>query len=179
MNTQEQDRARAYADAFYEAALQRWLTVLESVAGKVAGDWDLLSRLQASDTEFSARQPLLNSLLPADVDAPVRNLFYTLMQREDLGLLPDIAVAFHGRMVLGAAEAVRVEVVSAVPLAEQERAALSDRLAVQYSSELEFHYRVDPSILGGLIVRVGDKLIDGSVASRLAAMKQALGVTNG
>ena len=38
-------------------------------------------------------------------------------------------------------------------------------------------YRVDPAILGGLIVRVGDKLIDGSVASRLAAMKQALGVT--
>jgi F-type H+-transporting ATPase subunit delta len=50
------------------------------------------------------------------------------------------------------------------------------RLETQYGADLDVRYKVDPTILGGLIVRVGDKLIDGSVASRLAAMKQVLGV---
>ena len=45
------------------------------------------------------------------------------------------------------------------------------------ATELNVHYRVDPAILGGLIVRVGDRLIDNSLAARLAAMRQTLGVT--
>ena len=67
--------------------------------------------------------------------------------------------------------------VSAIALADEQRRALVAKLEAQYGRNLVYSYRVDPAILGGLIVRVGDKLIDGSVASKLAAMKQALGVT--
>ena len=71
-----------------------------------------------------------------------------------------------------------VEIASAVPLTEAEQASLADKLTAQYGSGLQFDYRVDPALLGGLIVRIGDKLIDGSVASKLAAMKQTLGITS-
>ena len=51
------------------------------------------------------------------------------------------------------------------------------KLVSQYGGNLAYEYKVDSAILGGMIIRVGDKLIDGSVASRLAALKQTLGVS--
>jgi ATP synthase F1 delta subunit len=106
-------------------------------------------------------------------------LLYALAQHGDLGVLPDIAVALRARMGQTTEAATRVEIVSALPLTEAETALLTEKLVTEYGRGLEFQYRVEPAILGGLIIRVGDKLIDGSVASRLAAMKQALGVTSG
>ncbi|PKO20944.1 MAG: ATP synthase F1 subunit delta [Chloroflexi bacterium HGW-Chloroflexi-1] len=176
MNTQ--DRVRSYADAFFEAAWERWLAALETAAGRLEQNPQLLARLQAADVEFAQRQPLLDSILSADVDQPVRNLLYTLMQRGELALLAGIAHSLRQRARAQAAP-VRVEVISAVPLTDTERQALLAQLEAQHGAGLDVRHRVDPTILGGLIVRVGDKLIDGSLASRLAAMRQALGATTG
>ncbi len=134
--------------------------------------------MQAADVEFVQRQPLVDRLLPADADLPVRNLLYALTQRGDLGLLPEIVTSLRQRAARAAAAPAVAEVTSAVPLTDAERALLVARLQAQFGGELDVRYQVDPSILGGLIVRVGDKLIDGSVASKLAAMKQSLGVSN-
>ncbi len=173
MNTGE--RAQSYADAFYAAAIERWLTALEGVSTTLANDRTLLDRLQAAGVEFAKRQGALDGIIPADTDPLVRNLLLTLMQQGDLGLLPDITAALRQR---GAEVApVAVDVVTAAALDDDQRQALEARLAAQYGAGLTFSYRVDAAILGGIIVRVGDKLIDGSVAGRLAAMKQALGVT--
>ncbi len=172
------DRVSSYAQAFYEAALERWLAALEGVATKLAADPATLARGQAIGADFALRQPVLDGLLPADVDIPVRNLVYTLAERGDLALLAEIAVALREQMRRAEAEPVAAEIISAVPLTDAERQALVARLEAQYGAGLDVRYQVDPAILGGLIVRVGDKLIDGSVASRLAAMKQALGVTD-
>jgi F-type H+-transporting ATPase subunit delta len=177
MNTQDRDRARSYAEALYEATFERWLLVLDAAADALSSDERLLDRVPAGQMEFGARKALLDDAMPADVDLPVRNLLYSLAQRGDLPLLGEIAAALRVRLTRVAEAATRVEVVSAVPLTEEERTMLASKLASQYGAGLEFTYRVDPEILGGLVVRIGDKLIDGSVASKLAAMKHALGVT--
>jgi len=171
------ERVQSYASAFYEAALERWTATLDSVAASLAGNSQLMDRLLTADLEFATRQRLLDGVVPPDVDLPVRNLLYSLLQRGDLALLPDIAKALRERARQAEALPVPVEVVTALPLADDQRQALVAKLRVQYGSNLAFDYRVDPTILGGMIVRVGDRLIDGSVASKLAAMKQALGVT--
>jgi F-type H+-transporting ATPase subunit delta len=101
-----------------------------------------------------------------------------LMQRGDLGLLPEVTAALRQRMRQTEAQPTQVEVVTAMPLDDAQREVLEAKLAAQHGAALAYTYRVNPAILGGVIVRVGDKLIDGSVASRLAAMKQALGVKN-
>jgi F-type H+-transporting ATPase subunit delta len=69
---------------------------------------------------------------------------------------------------------VSAEVTSAVPLTVRERSALEGRLRARYGHELGIAYHVDPDILGGLIVRVGDRYVDGSVAARLAQLRQTL-----
>jgi F-type H+-transporting ATPase subunit delta len=173
------DRIHPYAEAFCQAALERWLAPLDDVAAKVAQDHSLLERLQATDVDFARRQRLLDGVLPGDADPPVRNLLYTLMERGDLGLLAGVAGAVRQRMARAEAAPIQVEVVSAVPLTDVERQSLIAKLEAQYGAGLDVHYRVDPAILGGLVVRVGDKLIDGSLATRMAAMRQALGVTIG
>ena len=127
--------------------------------------------------DFTERQPLLDALLPADVDLPVRNLFYTLAQHGDLALLGDVEAAIQRKFSHAEAALVPVEVVSATPLAEAHRAKLIATLEQQHGAGLDVRYTVDPEILGGLIVRVGDKLIDGSLKSRLAGMRQVLGVS--
>lgn len=179
MNTQDRDLARSYAEAFVAAASDRWQRVLTDAAAALARDERLADRAQAEQLDFAAIKALIDGVLPGDVDLLVRNLLYSLAQRGELNLLPAISAALQARLARGAEARMPVEVVSAVPLTDDERAALSARLAAHYGAGLDFAYRVDPGIIGGLVVRIGDKLIDGSVASKLTALKQALGVTSG
>jgi F0F1-type ATP synthase delta subunit len=71
------------------------------------------------------------------------------------------------------AAAASCEVVSAVPLDASQRTRIEDRLRAEHGNVL-VRYRVEPAILGGLVVRVGDRLVDGSVAARLGQLRQAL-----
>jgi F-type H+-transporting ATPase subunit delta len=170
------DRTRSYAQAFLEAAMERWLAALQAVSAQLAEDRELSKRLQASDVDFGERRLLLDQVFPAEADPPVRNLVYTLMQRGDLGLLGEVIESLRQQMRRAEAAPIAVEVTSAVPMDSAQRSTLVAKLEAQYGAGLAIHYRVDPAILGGLIVRIGDKLIDGSLATRMAAMKQALGV---
>jgi ATP synthase F1 delta subunit len=67
------------------------------------------------------------------------------------------------------------EITSAVPLTDKEQTTVSKDLLTQLGDNAEVAFRVDPSILGGLIIRVGDKVMDNSVASQLNEMRQNLG----
>jgi ATP synthase F1 delta subunit len=87
--------------------------------------------------------------------------------------LPEINSAL-GRVVSGQQEPVKAEITSAVELSEQEKEALRQSLAKQFGGDLSFTFHVDPALLGGLRVRVGDRLIDTSVASRLTALRESL-----
>lgn len=175
MNTA--DRAQGYANAFYEAAFDRWLGSLEGVAHTLAGNRGLAQLLQAENATFEDRQAALAGVTPADIDPLLRNLLNVLLQRGELNLLPEVAAALRERMRQVEAKPVIAEVTTAVPLPEDQRSELEARLVQQYGQNLTWAYHVDPAILGGVIVRVGDKLMDSSVASRLAAMRQTLGVT--
>ena len=68
----------------------------------------------------------------------------------------------------------RALVTSAVALTPDERRALEQKLRARFGQEVSFEYRVDPALLGGIVAKVGDKIIDGSLASRLNAMHEML-----
>jgi F-type H+-transporting ATPase subunit delta len=65
-------------------------------------------------------------------------------------------------------------ITSAVALTADERNALESKLRAKFGRDLAFAYQVDPALLGGVIVKVGDKIIDGSLASKLNAMAETL-----
>jgi F-type H+-transporting ATPase subunit delta len=170
---------QSYAQAFHEAAVERWLAAMQAISERLAENPELAEKLQAADVDFRERMPLLEGYFSAEADPPVRNLVYTLMQHGDLELLGEVAELLRLRMHRAEAAPLAVEVTSAVALTDEQRSTLVSKLEAQYGAGLDIRYRLDPAILGGLIVRVGDKLIDGSLATRMAAMKQALGVATG
>lgn len=169
------DRVHAYAQAFYAAAMDRWLGALGSVSDRLTHDPQLLNRIQG-DGDLASRQRLLDGLMPADVDLPVRNFLYTLLQHTDLSMLSGIVDALRDLMSQVGEGPVEVEVTTAVAMTDQERQSLVSKLQQQFGTSLDLRYVTDPAILGGVVIRAGDKLIDGSVATRLADMRQALGV---
>jgi F-type H+-transporting ATPase subunit delta len=66
------------------------------------------------------------------------------------------------------------EVISAVPLERPQQDAIIQQLRAKYGPALDVRFAVDPSILGGLIVRVGDRVLDTSVRSRLSQVQQRM-----
>jgi F-type H+-transporting ATPase subunit delta len=101
-----------------------------------------------------------------------RDLLNQAAQRVDLTGVKDVLSAIER----GAAEsaALEGEVTSAVPLTDAERQTLEARLRARYGAELPVRFKVDPTILGGLVVRVGDQMVDGSLAAKLNQLRQAL-----
>jgi hypothetical protein len=85
------------------------------------------------------------------------------------------AVEF-GRLLRQQAQAagMLVWVRSAVPLTEEQRGLLKRRLRERFGQEFILRVEIDPSLLGGLVVRVGDQVFDGSVAGRLSALSERL-----
>jgi F-type H+-transporting ATPase subunit b len=66
------------------------------------------------------------------------------------------------------------EVTSALPLTAEEKEAVRQDILSRIGAQATVTFRVDPGILGGLVVRVGDKVLDGSVAGQLEALRQNL-----
>ncbi len=173
MNAQE--LSHQYATAVFSLALDSWLTPLTAVENELANNATLAATLQDKDRSFSERQQALDKLIPGDSSQQVRNFLYTLLRDGDIGLLSGVMGELN-RMVRGGPLVQMARVTTALALSDKEKEAFRQKLSAQYGESLEFEFNVDPVILGGAIVQVGDKVIDGSVATRLASMSNVLGV---
>jgi F-type H+-transporting ATPase subunit delta len=90
-----------------------------------------------------------------------------------MSLGPSIA-AFFREMVDQERGVVRASVTSAVELDEGRRASLLQRLREETGHDVVLEERIDPEVLGGLVVRIGDRMLDGSARSRLRALRSRL-----
>jgi F-type H+-transporting ATPase subunit delta len=158
-----EQNARVYARALHEVLVAEWQRQLRSIADTLAAG--------GGSAEEQARR--VEAALPANTPAQLRNFLLTLVQQNDLRLLPEIVRAFGE--VAGVGEVVTAaEIQSAVALEAPQQQQLEQQLAARYGKNLEIRYTVDPAILGGLIIRVGDQVIDTSVRSRLSAIQRTM-----
>lgn len=70
--------------------------------------------------------------------------------------------------------ALAVKVGSAVPLTKDEQTSLRKKLEARFQQPLELLFEVEPSLLGGVVIRAGDQVLDGSVKGRLETLRQSL-----
>jgi F-type H+-transporting ATPase subunit delta len=170
-----QELSHKYATAIFSLALESWLTSLNVVQSELANHRTLAENLQKADRSFGERQKELDKIIPDNSSQGVRNFLYTMLREGDIALLGEV-IAELGRMMRGGPQVQIARVTTAIPLSDQEKEAFRQKLAAKYGENLELDFNVDPAIVGGAIVQVGDKVIDGSVATRLEAMSNALGV---
>jgi F-type H+-transporting ATPase subunit delta len=103
----------------------------------------------------------------------VRNFLFVLADHRRTHLIPEAILAFHEviRQREGVAEA---EVSSAVELSAAQKKEMAATLARLTGKKMETKYALDPALLGGAVVRIGDTIYDGSLRSRLNAMRARL-----
>ena len=168
--------ARPYAEAAFAAAVEGgtltpWAEALDALAAFAASDSmsDVVSDPRVTSDQKVA---LFVSLVPA-VDAGLRNLLAALAEHGRFGVLPELAAQFPALQIAHAASA-DAQVVSAFPLGDATLASLVVSLEKRFGRKIVPHVSVDPALIGGVTVRVGDEVIDASVRGRLAAMDAAL-----
>lgn len=168
--------ARPYADAAFElargaGALGPWSEALDRLAA-VAADSNM--RACINDPKLSADQ--LNTLVQevgGNLTAEQQNFVRVLVDNERLQVLPeirDLFVALKNEHE-GVLEA---EIASAFPLDDAALAALKADLEARFQARLNVTVSIDPELIGGVRIAVGDEVIDASVRGKLANMAAAL-----
>jgi F-type H+-transporting ATPase subunit delta len=168
--------ARPYAEAAFKLARE----------GNALPQWsDALARLSAVASSDAARElignPRLSSAqvsgLVADVAGSLspeqRNFVALLADNERLGVLPEIAAHYEGLRndFEGVLDA---RIASAYPLSEQQVAEVVATLEGKYGRKVKATVSVEPDLIGGISIRIGDEVIDASVRGKLAQLADAL-----
>jgi F-type H+-transporting ATPase subunit delta len=110
--------------------------------------------------------------LPEDAPREVRNLVMALGREGNLDRLPAVVTAFEQMTRRGGARPLTGEVISAVELNPQQRERITAQLTARYGPDLELRFSVDESLIGGLIIRIGDQVLDTSLRTRMAAIQR-------
>lgn len=166
----------AYTKAILAAVLEPWIDGLAQVARAYETDAKLRAQLDDASIEPAAKMALLANVTPDNATPELRNFLNVLIAHNDFGLIDDVLVYLTRTVREETGGPQQAIVTSAIPLSETDQARIRERLIERFGANLEFLFQVDPEILGGLIVRVGDKLIDDSVRGRIVALRNALGV---
>lgn len=147
---QDAELAKAREQARLEIEVER-NTILSEVRGQIAA------------LAIAATQKLIGETLDERRQHALLDEFFS-------GVRSGKVTVLEGEDISGAA----AEVTSALPLTPAEQDEVKRNLLTKLGDTATVSFRVDPSILGGLVVRVGDRVVDGSVAGQLASLRQQL-----
>ena len=169
--------ARPYAEALFRAAkesgnLAKWAGQV-ALLGQVAANPEARAAIGDPNVAASQLVDLFRSACGTAVAAELSNFIQLLSNNDRLGMLPEIAGLYESykRAEEGTKEA---EIVSAFPLNDTQVKALVPQLEAVFKTKLETSVSVDPELIGGIKVIVGDQMLDASVRGKLDAMATAL-----
>lgn len=162
--------ARPYAKAAFEHARERnsfarWSELL-ATASAVVADPSVEKLLVSPRVTPAQLVELIASVVGNTLDEQGKNFLNTLAQNRRLGLLPEIA-AIYETLRADVEQIADVHVTSAIALDAAQQARLTSALKKRLRREVRLHVSVDPSLIGGAIVRSGDLVIDGSLKAGL------------
>jgi F-type H+-transporting ATPase subunit delta len=168
--------ARRYAQAVFEMALEkkeleRWQSDLQKIAGAV-GDTTFLAAMESPKIKLDDKTRLLSKRL-GDVNPLALNLVCLLISRASIGMIGSIADEYQ-RLLDGYRGIEPADVITAIPLDDKDMQKLTENLSSLVGKKVVLKSRVDPGVIGGIVARVGGKLLDGSTRRKLDALKREL-----
>ena len=169
--------ARPYAEAAFrlareQGALDRWSQMLHLL--EIVVQDERIAR-SIGDPNLSSRQieSLMLGVCGEQLDGTGRNFVQVLVANDRLGVVPAVRTLFEGlkREQEGVLEA---QITSAFALDDEQQSALVRRLEAKYQRKVSAQVSVDPQLIGGVKIVVGDKVLDATVRGKLDAMAVAL-----
>lgn len=174
----DQAVAQRYAEALFQVAAAQGN--LDKVDADLAGLNQVLSEnreladfLQSPIVEAEDQKQVVTELFSGKVDGMVINTMLLMFDKKRGEALSALHEAFR-TLFNDYRKRTKVRVVSALPMDEQEMAGIKQQLAKATSREIEMDVAVDPEIIGGLVVSIGDQVIDSSLKGRLQSLARTL-----
>ena len=158
----ERATAEGYARVILETIVGQWQNSLTAIA-------DTLEQ----NPELAADVKSVDKALPRATPATVKNFVRALVQDGNAAMLPHVVSAL-GASLRGETGPQSADITSAVELGDNAQEQIRRQLAKQYGEDIVFSFDVDPALMGGLRIRVGDQLIDNTVANRLMALRELI-----
>ncbi len=171
--------AARYAKALFDVALkesspERAERDLADFANLFEKNDDLRRALTNPAVPVTGKRGIVEQLVVRGKPvSPVAKLLHLLAERNRFELLPDLLQGYRERL-MEHQHVIQAEIVTAVPLSDDRAATLQRRLAQVTGRTVRMDRRVDPSIVGGIVARVGSTVYDGSIATHLARMREKL-----
>lgn len=152
--------ARAIAGALYDSLIGTALEQLQSAVSKLAGTvgGDVTQRIDAA--------------LPAGALPQVRNFLLSLASEGLIDQAGEIVTVFGTFMAGPPARALDALVTSAVALSAEQQNTITTDLRKRYGDDTKVAFNVDATLIGGLIIRIGDQVLDNSLRTRLSAVQR-------
>jgi F-type H+-transporting ATPase subunit delta len=167
-------RSKHYAQAVFQIAQQtgeydKWLADLGTLSSLKTDDV-FFHVLETPTISNEDKGKLIRERF-AGISAMAVNLMSLLVEKRIINILPGILTEFQ-TLVDAHLEIDRAEVITAVQLDEAEKGRLEERLGIITGKKVIITTKVDPSLIGGILARLGGKLLDGSTRSRLEALRK-------
>jgi len=176
--------ARRYAAALFDVAKKsgqadRAGDDLNSIARTIDGHAELSRVLATPSVPAQVKKQIMAEVLKAagTFSSEATRLVLMLAERDRLGVISELQSAYSERL-LEEKKIVPAEVVTASPLSDASRSALKQALGAATGRDVTITERVDPSIVGGVVARVGSLVFDGSVVRQLDKLRQKLATNN-
>ena len=169
--------ARPYAEAAFKLAVEQnalpvWGEMLK-FAASVMRDPQMQGAIDNPKLGAEQKEALFLSVCGDRLNANARNFIHVLVEGDRITVLPYIEQAFAE--LRNAAEGVaNAEIVSAIALTDAQVANLNVALEKRFGKKIETTVTIDPSLIGGARIVVGDQVVDGSISGKLAAMATQL-----
>lgn len=173
--------ARRYARALFsigkgqgDAEMKAYGKDLANIARTLAEAPELLKVFKNPIFSIAEKKAVVEKILAKlDPTTTTKNFCFLLADKGRLSSLPEIE-AYYGVLLDEANGVVRGELVTAIELGDAKQEGIKKQLAAQLGKELILDFSADAGILGGAVLKVGDKILDASLKAQLNAMKEQI-----
>ncbi len=170
--------ARRYANAIFalgkkdgDTALNARGECFAAIVEMLKSSTDLDHTLKSPVIGIEEKKKLLDKLLhKIKADATLRNFCFLLADKERLAFLGEIA-AYYGKLLDEAKGIIRGQCITAVKLSADKKSKLKETLQKKAGADIELTFAVDKDILGGMVLKMGDRVLDASLRAQLGILR--------
>ena len=170
--------AKRYSEALTEVAKNKneldtvWAD-LQTVEESITSVKEMANFLSHPVIPVFEKKDMVKSVFEGKINNDVLNLLYILLEKNKINLLSTILYCFEESMD-EAKNILKVGVVSAVEIDEDLKHKLQEKLESKLNKSVKFDFETKPEIIAGVVLKIQDKVIDGSMAAKLEGFKKAL-----